>query len=94
MKRAYLVFLSLLLLTLVSAGVASADAGEPMYGCPDRFELHKVDMNHMMDDMDHHHVGLALDKADMNCDSWICMKQVGVSQYNHVHIDNNVPLMP
>ena len=96
MKKVSLILVVMFLLTLATASLATADAPNPpapLYGCPDSFELHPADMDHM-GDMDHHHVGLAMDKADMNGDGWICMKHVGVDDNNHVHIDNNFPFAP
>ena len=84
------------LIALATARLAQAHDGEPMYGCPDNFELHMAHMDPMssMHDMDHHHVGLDMEVADKNGDGWICMKHVGDDGYNHVHIDNNFPFLP
>jgi len=93
MKKLWLSLALISLLALSTASLTFAHDGDPMYGCPDNFELHMAHMDHM-DDMDHHHVGLGMEVADMNGDGWICMKPVGVDGYNHVHIDNNFPFLP
>ena len=85
--------LAITILALGTAGLAYAHEGEPMYGCPESFDLHMATMDHM-DDMDHHHVGLDMEVADINEDGWICMKHVGSDGLNHVHIDNNFPVLP
>ncbi len=93
MRQFLTALLAITILALGTAGLAYANGGEAMYGCPDTFELHMADMDHM-NDMDHHHVGLDMEVADINGDGWICMKHVGADGYNHVHIDNNFPFMP
>jgi hypothetical protein len=93
MKQFLLALVAITILALGTVGLAYAHEGEPMYGCPDNFELHMADMDDM-GDMDHHHVGLDMEVADKNGDGWICMKPVGADGHNHVHIDNNFPFLP
>ena len=93
MRKLLPALLAITILALGTAGLAYAHDGEPMFGCPESFDLHMATMDHM-DDMDHHHVGLDIEVADINGDGWICMKHVGSDELNHVHIDNNFPFLP
>jgi len=67
---------------------AIGSEGQAQYGCPDSFELHMA-MEHDHGDHEHHHIGA---DTDLNGDGFICVKHVGNSGNNHVHIDNHVPL--
>ena len=90
MRRLILTLTLVAAFTLLFAGLALADHGAPIGGCPDGFELHHM---HEMDGGGHmhHHVG---NDADQNGDGYLCMKHVGAAGNNHVHIDNTVPCDP
>lgn len=90
MRRLLFALIMVAALTLAFGGLALADHGAPVGGCPDGFELHHI---HVMDGDEHmhHHIG---NDADQNGDGYLCMKHVGADGNNHVHIDNNVPCDP
>lgn len=86
MRRLTFVLTIVTVLVFASIGTALADAGTPIGGCPDNFELHQ--MHEEGGGETHHHIG---NDADQNGDGFLCMKHVGAAGANHVHIDNNVP---
>lgn len=81
--------LVLALLVLLMATPVFAQENQPVGGCPDNFHLHNT-MDHTdHEGHSHHHIG---NDQDQNGDGFLCVKHVGESGINHVHIDNNVPL--
>ena len=81
------IIFALLLVVLLSQFTVSAvfAAGEPIGTCAPGFTL-MMAMEH--DEHHHQHVGI---DADLNGDSYICMKPVTSSGKIHVHVDNNLP---
>lgn len=84
MKIRILLMLILVLASLLMVSTAFASNGDPVGGCPGKFELHPF-MDH--EEHEAHHIGLA---QDLNGDGWICVQHL--SNGLHVHMDNVLPL--
>ena len=85
MKIQFSILLVVLLASFWPVGLALADHGDPVGGCPSGFELHHF-MDHTGEHM-HQHIGLT---QDLNGDGWICMQMIPNDL--HLHVDNGVPL--
>ena len=81
-----LIFALMLVVLMAQFAVpAVLAAGEPIGNCAPGFTLEKA-MQH--DNHHHKHVGT---DADLNGDSYICMKPVTPVGKIHVHVDNTLP---
>ena len=90
MKKKLTVLVLVMLLALLSVMPVLAQEHALAGGCPDGFELHNVMHHDDHGEHEHHHIG---NDKDHNGDGYLCVKHVGKNGNNHVHIDNNVPLV-
>lgn len=84
-KRFAITLITLLVSLFLATTVFAAEHGDPVGGCPPRFELHHF-MEHDGEHM-HRHIGV---KQDLNGDGYICMKMLPNDL--HLHVDNARPL--